>query len=938
MLDIAPRYNADAVKDYFTQHLEQDDYYTKGMPRVVGQVDGLSAELLNLDKEIDRDDYFRLIEQRDSNTGKKLKQRSDKDARVAYEVTADMPKSATMAHQLGGDERVGEKFDWATTETMREMQEDTRVRVRKGGADYDQVTGNMAWIKFRHNVTRNLDDGTCDAHTHEHIVVPNFTYDEDADRWAALQMGQIKTDALYYQSALHARHAKALREMGYGIERDGSSYRVLGIEQSLVDKHSRRTQKIEEEAARLNITDPKKKAQLGRKTRNKEKSNKPLDQLRQEWRERATRRELASVKKARTLGMQSKRITAKDAVDYAAAHLFESQSVVSEKRLWAEALMHGVGWVSPEEVKTEARARKDLLYSTDKGIRYVTTQDWRQAESKVITVPRDGRGTKKKLWEKEMELDPSLDPEQKTAAEHILHSRDAVIFVRGAAGAGKSYTLNAVRQVLEKSGKWGGAYALSTQASRKNLRESGFADADTTAKLLTDEKLQRRLAGKVVFIDEAGLLDVKQLNAIYDLAKQHNYRLILAGDSKQHSPVKGPSALALIEKYSGVKFAELMTNRRQLDPKYREAVNATGAGNELTEDGRTTYLQRALEILDKDQRIIELPQETLYGLAAQEFLENGTRYNPATKKNDSALLVTTTHAEGAAVTADIRARRRDRKQLTGPDREYTVLTNMEWSKAERGVAVNYQPGLVIAFHQNLKGVKRGERANVVGRKGDVVSIEKGDGTRTTLALDKAKDFEVYRQGRQAFAVGDLIRPTKNGQAEPELRDGEWKRSAINNGDVYRIAKIKRNGDMVTENGLTIRHDFGFLRPGDTITSMSSQSKTVDNLYMVLTERSMNAANLNSFYVMLSRGRKSAYIYTDNKEALFDAVKRMDVKRSATELLQTPATQAAADRSRLLERLAHFHKHGVRRAVHSLWQRGRELYENVTQRKGERYAR
>jgi conjugative relaxase-like TrwC/TraI family protein len=938
MLNIAPRYDAKAVKDYFTQHLEQDDYYTKGMARVVGQVDGNSAALLNLPKEIDRDAYFRLIEQRDPVTGKLLKARSDKDARVAYEATADMPKSATLAQQLGGDERVGETFDWATTETMREMQQDAQVRVRKGGADYDQVTGNMAWIKFRHNVTRNLDDGTCDAHTHEHIIVPNFTYDAEGDRWGALQMGQIKTDALYYQSALHARHAKAMREMGYGIERDGSSYRVLGVEQSLVDKHSRRTKKIEEEAARLNITDGKKKAQLGKKTRNKEKTNKPLDQLRKEWREGATPAELASLKRARTLGMQSKPITAKQAVDYAVDHLFEDQSVVSEKRVWAEALMHGVGWVTPEEVQAEARSRKDLLYSTDKGIRYTTTEAWRQAEEKVIGRPRDGRATKKKLWEKGMELDASLDAEQKKAAEHILHSRDAVIFLRGAAGAGKSYTLNAVRQTLEKAGKWGGAYALSTQASRKNLRDSGFADADTTAKLLTDEKLQKRLAGKVVFIDEAGMLDVKQMNAIFDVAKQHDYRLILAGDSKQHPPVNGPSALALIEKYSGVRFAELMTNRRQLDPKYREAVNATRAGNDLTEDGKTTYLQRALEILDKEKRIIELPQETLYGVAAQEFLENGARYNPVTKNKESALLVTTTHAEGAAVTADIRAGRRNRKQLTGADREYTVLTNMEWSKAKRGEAVNYQPGLVVAFNQNLKGIKRGERATVIGRKGDMVTIEKSDGTRKTLELDKAKDFDVYRQGKQAFAVGDLIRPTKNGQAEPELRDGEWKRSTISNGDVYRIAKIKRNGDMVTENGLTIRHDFGFLRPGDTVTSMSSQSKTVDNLYVVMTERSMNAANLNSFYVMLSRGRKNAYIYTDNKEALVDAVKRLDVKRSATELLKTPATQAAEDRSRLLDRLANFHKHSVRRAVQSLWERGREMYQNVTQRKEQRYGR
>ena len=229
----------------------------------------------------------------------------------------------------------------------------------------------------------------------------------------------------------------------------------------------------------------------------------------------------------------------------------------------------------------------------------------------------------------------------------MLTSRDRVILLVGAAGAGKTYTMNAVRDVIDKSGRWGGAFALSTQASRKNLRESGFPDADTLTKLTTDEKLQQSLAGKVVFVDEFGLNDVPLTNSIFDLAKRHDWRLIIAGDAKQHGPVEGPSALRLIEQHSGLRKATLMENRRQEDKDYKAAVDATRGGNELTPDGKTTYLQRAIAMLDAQGRIVELPKEELYPAAAREYLDIPSKAIKG--REQTRLMVTTTHAEGAAV-------------------------------------------------------------------------------------------------------------------------------------------------------------------------------------------------------------------------------------------------------------------------------------------------
>src|SRR5580704_4705044 len=63
----------------------------------------------------------------------------------------------------------------------------------------------------------------------------------------------------------------------------------------------------------------------------------------------------------------------------------------------------------------------------------------------------------------------------------------------------------AVEQI-ERSGTKVFACAPSVGASRDVVRNAGFEDADTVARLLVDENIQRRAAGQVPWIDEAGLL------------------------------------------------------------------------------------------------------------------------------------------------------------------------------------------------------------------------------------------------------------------------------------------------------------------------------------------------------------------------------------------------------------------------------------------------
>jgi ATP-dependent exoDNAse (exonuclease V) alpha subunit len=69
--------------------------------------------------------------------------------------------------------------------------------------------------------------------------------------------------------------------------------------------------------------------------------------------------------------------------------------------------------------------------------------------------------------------------------------------------------------------------------------------------------------GAVVIVDEAGQIGGRQMLALLEAIEAHHGRVILSGDTRQHGPVDASDALRAIERYSGLRAAELNLIRRQ---------------------------------------------------------------------------------------------------------------------------------------------------------------------------------------------------------------------------------------------------------------------------------------------------------------------------------------------------------------------------------------
>ena len=943
MLFINHQANSKKAKDYFTEHLSKSDYYMRDAQEVVGEWHGRGAERLGLVGQVDKDSYFRLCENINPKTGEQLTPRTKAERRVLYDFTFDVPKPVTLAYELGGDDRILDAFRASVKETMDELEDAMRVRVRKNGAREDRQTCNMVWGEFIHRTTRPVD-GVPDPQLHCHAVAFNATYDPLEERWKAGEFEHLVRDKGYYQAAFHSRLALKLAEMGYGIERDGNSFTLSGIDRATSDIFSRRAEIIRAEAKRLGLTDIRDKRTLGRLTR-EGKADKPMSmaELRTEWNKRIGEGALRAIIDARS-GEETHALDAGQAVNYAVAHVFERSSAVTKKKLLETALIHGYGKASVIDVRNSA-LRDSILHNNKNGRDYVTTRDVLQEEQGMIDFVRTGRATRNKLGGYgSITLDPQLSDEQRGAALILLNSRDKVTGLQGKAGTGKTTMMRATIGAIEKTGKEVFVFAPSAEASHGVLgKEAGFTNAETVERLLIDSEMQKRAKGQVLWVDEAGLLSVKDMKRLFDVAAEQNARVILSGDSAQHNAVLRGDALRVLENTQSIQLASLTEIRRQTNDKYKSAIAAISQGDKVGKDGKTK-LEAGIATLDDMGAIIEVQGQERYKRIAEDYADIIAK-RKADGEFKTSLVVAPTHAEIRHVTAAIRDTLKERGKLGTKEREFTSLRSRNLTEAERTDAHSYQTGEVIQFHQNAKGFKRGERVTVVdagaaGASGATgINVTRSDGSKALLPFSETGKVQVYRPEKFSLAEGDKLRITLNGYTRETRRGAGKQGDRLNNGALYQVEGFTKTGDIKLTNGFVIPKDYGGLTHGYVVTSHASQGKTVDIPLVALGSESFAAANREQLYVSLSRGREAVRLYTDDKAAMLDAVQSSSARLSATELMGQAAPPKPKRKPGIMER---FHHH-ARRVYYKLRERIAAhdyvlAYEAQQQRKGPGHER
>ena len=842
MLRIIQNSSVAGAKSYYSTA----DYYTEGQ-ELAGVWRGEGARLLGLSGSVEKEAWDRLCDNQHPLTGERLTARQREVRRVGYDFNFHVPKSVSVLYGVAQDERILEAFRESVRQTMESIELEMQARVRKSGKNEDRTTGNMIWGEFIHFTSRPVN-GVPDSHLHAHCFCHNTTWDDKEQLWKAGAFHGLLRDAPFFQAVFHSRLADRLADLGYGIERHARGWEIAGVSPDVLDRFSRRTALIEQLAKDKGILDAAEKDELGAKTRERKAKNLSAKQLLEEWQSRLTTAErdtLDDVRASAKPGSQIRDDKAADAaMQYAIGNCYERKSVVPERTVLAEALQHSVGQATVEQVHRQASV-SGLIIGTRKGRRMATTPTVLGEEQRIIRFARDGRGRCAALGDASRPFKRDwLNASQRNAVRQVLASRDQIIVIRGKAGVGKTTIMQEAVEAIEENGHKVFAFAPSADASRGVLRSEGFETADTVARLLKDENLQREVAGQVLFVDEAGLLGSKTTAELFDLAERLDCRVILLGDAAQHAAVERGGPLRLLEEEAGIVPAEVREIQRQKG-NYKEAVK-------LLSEGRTI---EGFDRLDDLGWVKEVAEHDRYQQLAADYVES-------VEAGKSALVVSPTHIEKERISDHIRATLKECGRIGRAEREFTVLASTNLTEAARGDRVNYQYGDVVQFQQNAKGFRRGQQLVVNDKQ--------------ALPLDQADKFQVYRTSKLSLAAGDVVRITKNGQT------GDMKH-ALNNGSLYRVRGFTNGGDIVLQNGWTVSKDFGHLAHGYVVTSHASQGKTVDRVFIGQSSDSYTASSREQFYVSASRARESVTIYCDDKSALREAISHSDERLSAMDL-------------------------------------------------------
>jgi ATP-dependent exoDNAse (exonuclease V) alpha subunit len=376
------------------------------------------------------------------------------------------------------------------------------------------------------------------------------------------------------------------------------------------------------------------------------------------------------------------------------------------------------------------------------------------------------------------------------------------------------------------------------------LRKDGFESATTLQKLLMDSEPQWVNHRTVIVLDEAGAVGLEDMKKVFDLARDRGARLVLSGDTGQHSAVPRGDALRILEQHSRYSFGQLSTIRRQLRADYLEVVEL--AANQKPE--------AALQRLEQMGAVTEAPSighnASLYQSAADAYLQS-------VNKGKTALLVSPTWGEIEAVTEQVRNALKAQARLSVSEHSVTALDSLSWTEAQKRNVHQYEAGQKILFLRDGHGFAKNQTAEVVEAGTNALRVKKEDGTTVELTPARlaANSVDVC-----------LARELKVSRGDKLLLQANDRPHRLVNGQIVEVDKIE-NGQIHLTDGRTLPPEYRRFCHGYAVTSHSSQSKTMDEVLLIASSRSFGAVNREQFYVSISRGREHCHVFTDDKELL-----------------------------------------------------------------------
>jgi hypothetical protein len=311
--------------------------------------------------------------------------------------------------------------------------------------------------------------------------------------------------------------------------------------------------------------------------------------------------------------------------------------------------------------------------------------------------------------------------EQALAVRHAT-GPEGLALIDGQAGTGKSFTMGAIRQVYEAKGCKVIGLA-PTNAVAQDMQQEGFTAARTIHSELFSLNNERTKWDRqtVVMVDEAAMIDTRNMAMLTTHAYAAGAKLILVGDDRQLSSIERGGMFGVLKDRYGA--AELSVVRRQHKHDDRRAAELMAEGNFHT----------ALEIYDAKKAIhwTRTQPEARAALVAQWAKDS------AAHPDKSRFVFAYTNDDVDRLNAAIRQVRKERGELEREGRSFQT----KHGRAE------FSPGDRIQFTgtDKTKGLLNGNAGAVQAIDGANITVTL-DGRASRVVTFDAAGFGDFRHG------------------------------------------------------------------------------------------------------------------------------------------------------------------------------------------------
>jgi conjugative relaxase-like TrwC/TraI family protein len=594
--------------------LASEDYYLEG-----GEPPGLwwggGASHLGLEGEVARDALRALMDGVRPGPGDPLIQRQayrDGRARTpGWDLTFSAPKSVSVLWSQAPQE-IRERIQAAHLAAVKEAltyleQEASFTRRGHGGKDLTPV--RLIAALFEHGTSR-----ASDPQLHTHALIVNVGIADDG-RGGALRSRDLYRHKMVAGVLYRAALAQGLRQsLSVALERRESAFEIRGVPSPLIELFSSRRAAIEAAMKEAGAAGAKAAAKFTISTRQR-KEHIAREVLFDAWRKLGTEFGFdisRIVNREKAPEMEVSRLI--EGLRSIACHVMQkitvNESFFPERDVFRgvlERVQHlglepaliraSVGSMLHEPART-------LSLAPDGPYARFTTVEMFRAEESLLEKARAIAGERfapptEIDYERAFGKKPvfqMLSDEQREAVRFLTagHRFRALV---GIAGSGKTITLDATREVFEQLGYRVIGLAPTGKARLELEKGAGIRRTFTVAKFLLLQETSNSYIAKhvgrqliraargwqtytreqaplnaktVVFLDEAGMLGTRQLEAVLTHIEKAGATLITSGDFRQLQAIEAGSPFrALTQIFGTTKLTEI---RRQKHAWMRAAV------------------------------------------------------------------------------------------------------------------------------------------------------------------------------------------------------------------------------------------------------------------------------------------------------------------------------------------------------------------------------